>query len=119
MPIKRCTSAFSVWVDGTPRVYTAGQLIEDSEPVYKTHRAYFEDVETAARPRTVEAATAAPGEQRTLGQPPAAASFDPGEHSVKEVRAYLEGADEEETARVLAAERNGKSRAGILALHDE
>ncbi|WP_063735619.1 hypothetical protein [Streptomyces sp. RTd22] len=76
MAIKRCNSAFSVWVNGVPVVYSAGQLIEDTDPVFKTHRAYFEDVETVARPRKAtvhkaEQATAEPGENRSLTPPTA------------------------------------------------
>ncbi|MBL1100141.1 hypothetical protein [Streptomyces coffeae] len=42
-------------------------------------------------------------------------AFDPGEHSVDDVLAYLDTADEDETARVLDAEKNGKARKTILA----
>jgi trigger factor len=40
-------------------------------------------------------------------------SFDPSEHTVAEVTAYLEGADNRERGRVLRAERGGKNRATI------
>ena len=40
--------------------------------------------------------------------------FDPGKKTVAEVNAYLEKADEEERARVLAAEREGQARKGVL-----
>lgn len=40
--------------------------------------------------------------------------FDPGEHSVDDVLAYLESVDEAETERVLAAEQAGKARKTIL-----
>ncbi|MFB7007887.1 MULTISPECIES: hypothetical protein [unclassified Streptomyces] len=45
---------------------------------------------------------------------PSRAPFDPAEHDVPAVLAYLAEADEEETARVLAAEAAGKSRKTIL-----
>lgn len=40
--------------------------------------------------------------------------FDPDEHSVKEVLAYLDSAPEEERTRVLSAEVSGRNRAGIV-----
>ncbi|MFF2525901.1 hypothetical protein [Streptomyces liangshanensis] len=40
--------------------------------------------------------------------------FDPAEHDVPAVLAYLAEADETETARVLAAEAAGKNRKSIL-----
>ncbi|MBA2951591.1 hypothetical protein [Streptomyces himalayensis] len=71
MAIKRCKSPFSVWKNGVPRVITGGQLIEDTDPVYKGHEHLFEDVETfmsekAERSAPVEQATAAPGEKRAV-----------------------------------------------------
>jgi hypothetical protein len=53
--------------------------------------------------------------------PPAAAEsepagpFDPGAHDVASVLAYLDAADDAESARVLAAEKAGKARKTILA----
>lgn len=41
-------------------------------------------------------------------------AYDPSEHSVDEVVAYLETADENEKERVLAAEAEGKARKGVL-----
>lgn len=41
-------------------------------------------------------------------------AFDPAEHTVAEVNAHLEKADADERARVLAAERDGQARKGIL-----
>ena len=71
MAIKRCKSPFSVWTNGVPRVITGGQLIEDTDPVYKSHAHLFEDVETfvseqSERAAPVEQATAAPGEKRSV-----------------------------------------------------
>lgn len=40
--------------------------------------------------------------------------FDPSEHDVKEVEAYLKDASEEEQKRVLAAEKEGKARKTLL-----
>lgn len=36
--------------------------------------------------------------------------FDPADHTVKQVEAYLDGADDAERDRVLAAEREGQNR---------
>jgi hypothetical protein len=41
--------------------------------------------------------------------------FDPSEATVVEVKAYLDGADEAERERVLAAETDGKNREGVLS----
>ena len=40
--------------------------------------------------------------------------FDPADHTVAEVQKHLERADDDERSRVLAAERAGKARAGVL-----
>lgn len=42
--------------------------------------------------------------------------FDPADHSVVEVRNYLDYASPEEAERVLDLERNGKARAGIVGV---
>lgn len=52
--------------------------------------------------------------------PPPADDFDPAEHNVPDVLAYLADADEDERARVLAAEAAGQARATILKKgHDQ
>lgn len=43
-----------------------------------------------------------------------AGEYDPGDHNVDEVNAYLDGADEPARERVFALERDGKARVGIL-----
>ncbi|MFC9700926.1 hypothetical protein ACFTWD_09570 [Streptomyces sp. NPDC056943] len=48
-----------------------------------------------------------------------AASFDPDEHSNREVLAYLETVDEGEALRVLDAEAAGQNRAGIAKMRDQ
>jgi hypothetical protein len=45
--------------------------------------------------------------------------FDPFKANVEEVKAYLEGADDDERERVLAAEATGKKRSGVLAFTSE
>lgn len=72
MVIKRCREAFAASVDGTPRMYTVGMLVDGSDPVIKGREALFEDVEThvsdkaARQAPQVERATAEPGERRSL-----------------------------------------------------
>ena len=44
--------------------------------------------------------------------------FDPDEHTVDEVLAHLAKAEEDERERVLAAERAGKARKGVLGSDD-
>lgn len=125
--MKRCTESFTIWRDGAPVAFTAGQLVDDKHPILKTHKHLFGELEASsghAPPATlkpVEQATADPGETRTL-TPPAATggtgldgkAFDPGEHKAPDVIAYLKDADDEERARVLAAEADGQKRKGIL-----
>lgn len=137
MAIKRCKSPFSVWANGVPRVIAGGQLIEDTDPVFKSHKDYFEDVETFVSdkgPRTgVEQATAAPGEKRGLralfapddrerpaGEVHNSDPFDPGEHTVDEVTTYLATADRDEALRVIDAEAaRKKPRSTIVGLRDQ
>lgn len=127
--MKRCTESFTVWRNGAPVAFTAGQLVDDKHPILKTHNHLFDepDAATGRTPnfalKPVEQATSAPGEQRTLTPPAQAARqdgdggkpFDPSEHNGPEVIDYLKGADEAERERVLAAEAEGKNRKGILA----
>jgi hypothetical protein len=40
--------------------------------------------------------------------------YDPSQHTVEQVNAYLDSADEEEKERVLQAERDGQARRGIV-----
>ncbi|QWY82764.1 hypothetical protein PP641_gp023 [Arthrobacter phage SilentRX] len=47
-----------------------------------------------------------------------AEQFDPTEATIAEVKEYLDGADDTERERVLAAEAEGKGRKGILDLAD-
>ena len=122
--VQRCVHPFTIWPDGVPTTFTAGRLIEDSDPILKTHRHHFEAVEAVVRRQSAaraEAASAAPGELREVSTPPAphpagtdSGAFDPGEHTAPEVLAYLADADETERERVLTAEAAGKARKGIL-----
>lgn len=125
--MKRCNESFTIWRDGAPVAFTAGQLVDDKHPILKSHKHLFGELEASsghappATLRAVEQATAEPGETRTLTPPadtggtePDGKPFDPGEHKAPEVIAYLKDADETERARVLAAEADGQKRKGIL-----
>jgi hypothetical protein len=129
MAIKRCSESFTIWREGAPVAFIAGQMVDDKHPILKTHGHLFADPETVKRPapaavRATEQATADPGEARTLTPPvPSPAGngdgqdgepFDPGEHVAPEVIEYLKGADGEERARVLAVEAEGQKRKGVL-----
>jgi hypothetical protein len=130
MAIKRCTASFAAIVNGAPRVVQTGALIDSRDPILKGREAHFEDVDTyvARRHSAVEAATAVPGEQRTITPPTTPASqtgdvqeqgggpqpYDPDQHSNREVIEYLATASEAETLRVLEAEAAGQNRAGIV-----
>ncbi|MFE3578717.1 hypothetical protein [Streptomyces vinaceus] len=56
----------------------------------------------------------APTEASSPADPAPAADFDPSEHTVDDVLAYLADADEAERARVLAVEEAGQARVTIL-----
>lgn len=68
MEILRCKEPFAADIDGVPRVITAGQLLDSSDPVIKGRERFFEavDAHMARRSREVEQATAAPGEKRSV-----------------------------------------------------
>lgn len=51
------------------------------------------------------------GEEDLIGS---TSEFNPGEHTVEEVVTYLKGASDEEKARVVAVEADGKGRNTIL-----
>ncbi|WHM32445.1 hypothetical protein OH540_21315 [Streptomyces sp. BPPL-273] len=127
--MKRCTESFTIWRDGAPIAFVAGQLVDDKHPILKSHSHLFGELEASsghaqpARLTAVEQATADPGQPRALTPPAPAASggagsdgkpFDPGEHGAPDVLAYLKDADEDERARVLALEASGRKRKGIL-----
>ncbi|MFZ3569422.1 hypothetical protein ACNYS0_20950 [Streptomyces sp. BH034] len=131
--MKRCTESFSIWQDGAPVAFTAGQLVDDKHPILKTHGHLFAEPVTsppAARPlRATEQATADPGEARTLAPPAPATTgptdaepedqgdepYDPSAHTGPEVIEYLKTADADERARVLEAEAADQKRKGVMA----
>ncbi len=73
-------------------------------------------VEPGARPPAdVPDSELTDGERlQRLADVEAAAPYDPGAHSVKDVQAYLENATDDERARVLAVEAAGKARPSLL-----
>lgn len=60
------------------------------------------------------AAPAAPVPQWPAPAPDPAEPFDPADHTVAQVNAYLASAGEDERVRVLAAEAEGRNRRGIV-----
>lgn len=64
MAVLRCTSPFAVQEGAVPRVLRAGDLVDEKDPVVKGREVMFESVEA-----TVERATSAPGERRSLSIP--------------------------------------------------
>ncbi|MEW2421318.1 hypothetical protein AB0911_12320 [Streptomyces nigra] len=126
--MKRCTESFTIWRNGAPVAFTVGQLVDDKHPILKSHKHLFDDpapsgpsAPPAMRARPAEQATADPGQARTLTPPAQTASqeakggeFDPSEHTGPEVIEYLKTADEDERARVLAAEKASKGRTTVL-----
>lgn len=71
MGVLRVSEAFSTDVDGVPRVYPAGTLIDSKDPVAKGRERFFAKVEdyvarsNASNAGATETATAAPGERRS------------------------------------------------------
>jgi hypothetical protein len=69
MPVLRVREPFACDVGGVQRVYRQGDLLSSDDPVATLQRVsmFLEPVEEAARRSvTVEQATAAPNERRTL-----------------------------------------------------
>lgn len=78
-------------------------------------------VEVADAPSVTAAATQVP-ETETSGRPEESEEvelFDPSDHTVDEVEAYLATADDAERERVLAAEKAGKARKSLHASDTE
>lgn len=69
--VLRATQAFAADDSrGIPRVFTPGALVKDDDPIVKGREHLFESVEaTVEKSSSVERATAAPGEKRTLTTP--------------------------------------------------
>lgn len=87
-------------------VFQAGAaVLTDDTPQRLAALAYFRRRDYAVTEVQLESAPAAP-------QPPA--EFNPADHNVADVIAYLADADEDERACVLAAEEAGEARATIL-----
>lgn len=52
--------------------------------------------------------------ERLSGSAAGPDAYDPADHTVAEVNSYLADVDESERERVLAAERDGQARKGVL-----
>jgi len=67
MGVLRCTEAFAFSDKGVERVVRPGDLVDQNDPLVKGREQWFETVEANVHrmtDRTVEQATAAPGEKR-------------------------------------------------------
>lgn len=66
MALRRCKAAFVVFEEGAMRVIREGDILDDSDPAYKTHKKSFEPLRVTNFPRSraVEQASATPGEKR-------------------------------------------------------
>ena len=74
------------------------------------------EAEAQAKAEADAEAQALADEQAAADAAAAAALYDPADHTISEVEAYLEEADDDEHARVIAAEAEGKQRKGVLDL---
>lgn len=69
--IYRCVEAFAIFRGGVPAVYSDGFEVLGSDPILRTHRAHFQPAtDQILRRQSVEQATAAPGEMRSITSPP-------------------------------------------------
>lgn len=73
------------------------------------------DTEEQEEAKTEEVKT----EEAKTEENPGGSQFDPSDAKVEEVLEYLDGADDEERARVLAAEVAGKNRTTITSAYEE
>lgn len=100
---------------------TSGGYIVPSELVKESGRRAKSQAEADAE-ADADAAVKAQEEadaQAAADAAAAAALFDPSEHDVVTVVAYLDEADEDEKARVIAAEAEGKNRVTITGATSE
>lgn len=111
-------AAESVGLKGQVATTTDGYIVPDAvleafeEPKAEA-KGDETDAELAAREAEDAAASAKTAEVKEQESKPEA-PFDPSAHTVAEVQAYLEDADEAERDRVLAVELTGKKRASLV-----
>lgn len=68
----RCKQSFALGIGGTNRVIRAGEIVAENDPRFRQHKhlfssKFFESSDDYIE-RTVEQATAAPGEKRTVSR---------------------------------------------------
>lgn len=91
------------------------KLVRTTYNGYIVPKSLVEGKMSAKQAEGQEAFTAAEEKETDQAHPDAPVNeFDPAEHGIHEVRAYLKDADDEERQRVLDAERNGKARKTLL-----
>lgn len=105
-----------VWVDGVR--YHAGTIPAASVAERITNPKAWADApkppEQAAEPVTPQSNPQAPAQGGPDGGNDGGDAFNPSDHTVADVQAYLETADEAERTRVLDAERSGKGRSTLI-----
>lgn len=107
LPAVRTEPGTSTNVD---EVYNKGGEAKRFEPNYIV--GYAASASHVSR-ETEDAEAQALADEQAREEAPA---FDPAEHTISEVEAYLEEAEDDERARVFAAEEAGKQRKGVLDL---
>jgi hypothetical protein len=79
-----------------------------------TNPAVVEASETASEPEVVSEAPEALEAPETAAEDASPDEFDPADHTVKQVLQYLDGVDDDEARRVIAAEHAGRARRSIV-----
>lgn len=77
MAVLRCIEPFAFSDKGVERVVRAGDLVDEKDPLVKGREQWFESVDANVgrmTDRSVEQATAAPGEKRSSRRPRSKAS---------------------------------------------
>lgn len=90
-----------------------GRVVHMAEPLPSMERSRrWERVEDDAPAEAAQAGPSAPWPQPS---PDPSGPFDPAEHTVAQVNAYLADAGRDERLRVLAEEAEGRARRGVLS----
>lgn len=93
-----------------------GRVVHMAEPLPSMERSRrWERVEEEAKGPQDVGAPAEPVAPWPVPDPAPDGLFDPGEHTVAQVNAYLADAGRDERLRVLAEEAEGRGRRGILS----
>lgn len=105
--VRTTSHGYIVPTEILPEGFDADTLTEESRPAVHTEPGTDPDA------ANVYNVGQAPAHDTFAKQEEPAEEFDPSKATVDEVIAYLDGADDAEVERVLAAEADGKNRKGI------